>query len=243
MNTLQWLSADDSPRVFPCPNEALTDPNGVLAAGGDLSSERLLSAYSQGIFPWYEKDQPILWWSPEPRTVLWPKEIRISRTLNRKIRRETFFVSADRAFSDVLRGCARERRNGNRTWITKEMKHAYQNLHDLGWAHSFEVWQDEVLIGGLYGVGIGQVFFGESMFSQKSDASKVALVKANEYLQYRGYKLIDCQIWSTHLGTLGARLMPRQKFLDVLAQFCKPPGNPGSWEKGFDTFSKELKKT
>lgn len=243
MNTLQWLSADDSPRVFPCPNEALTDPNGLLAAGGDLSSERLLSAYSQGIFPWYEKDQPILWWSPEPRTVLWPKEIRISRTLNRKIRRETFFVSADRAFSDVLQGCAKERRNGNRTWITKEMKHAYQNLHDLGWAHSFEVWQDEVLVGGLYGVGIGQVFFGESMFSQKSDASKVALVKANEYLQYRGYKLIDCQIWSTHLGTLGARLMPRQKFLDVLAQFCKPPGNPGSWEKGFDTFSKELKKT
>ena len=147
----------------------------------------------------------------------------------------------DRAFSDVLRGCAKERRNGNGTWITKEMGYAYQNLHDLGWAHSFEVWQDEVLVGGLYGVGIGQVFFGESMFSQKSDASKVALVKANEYLQHRGYKLIDCQIWSTHLGSLGARLMPRQKFLDVLAQFCEPPGNPGPWTKGFDTFARESK--
>jgi len=243
VNTLRWLSADDSSEVFPCPNKALTDPNGLLAAGGDLSSKRLLSAYSQGIFPWYEKDQPILWWSPEPRAVLWPKEIRISRTLNRKIQREVFFVSADRAFSSVLQGCAKERRNGNRTWITKEMKHAYQNLHDLGWAHSFEVWQDEVLVGGLYGIGIGQVFFGESMFSQKSDASKVALVKANEYLQYCGYKLIDCQIWSTHLGTLGAKLMPRQKFLDILAQLCKPPGNPGPWTKGFDIFTKELKKT
>ena len=238
MNTVCWLSSADDPEVFPSPNEALPEPNGLLAAGGDLSAERLLSAYSQGIFPWYEKDQPILWWSPDPRTVLWPQELRISRTLRRTVQRKMFSVSVDCAFRDVLQGCTEERRDGNDTWITKEMRHAYQNLHHLGWAHSFEAWQNGILVGGLYGIGIGRVFFGESMFSRKSNASKVALVKAVEYLQYCGCELIDCQIWSAHLESLGAKQIPRHQFLDALDQLCQPTRTPESWTKGFNTFSK-----
>lgn len=237
MSSVRWLSSNDAPDAFPPPGQALAEPNGLLAAGGDLSAERLLSAYPRGIFPWYEEGQPILWWSPDPRAVMRPEEIKISRTLRRILRRDDLSISADAAFEAVLGGCAEPRRYGGGTWITGEMIQAYQRLHDLGWAHSFEAWREGALVGGLYGVCIGRVFFGESMFSRESDASKVALIKAVTYLRERGCELIDCQVWSAHLQSLGAIRMPREAFLDSLDRLCEPPGTPGSWRESFEEFS------
>ena len=183
MRSLYWISRDRRVDAFPPASDALTEPNGLLAAGGDLSPERLLAAYRKGIFPWYQEGQPILWWSPDPRAVLWPDSLKVSRSLRRSLRNRRFEVRVDTAFKLVVAGCAEPRAYGAGTWITDDMAEAYIRLHRLGWAHSFETWQDEKLVGGLYGVAIGGAFFGESMFTRVTDASKVALPEFDVFFQ------------------------------------------------------------
>lgn len=219
----------DNRRRFP-PVEYAT-AEGLLAVGGDLSSERLLEAYRHGIFPWYSAGQPILWWSPDPRAVLYPERLKIRRSLKQTLRRGHFCVRFDTAFRDVMLACAapRDQYTGGGTWITDEMIEAYRHLHELGFAHSVETWHDERLVGGLYGVALGGVFFGESMFSRATDASKVALVALAERLRTWGFALIDCQVPSAHLSSLGAEEIPRAQFLAELAQGLMRPGQPGRW--------------
>ena len=220
---------------FPDTEQALSYPNGLLAVGGDLSTRRLLSAYQRGIFPWYEDPQPILWWSPDPRSVLFPDEINISRTLARTLRRDRFRITTDRAFHRVLSGCAAPRARERGTWITNNMARAYMELHRAGYAHSVEVWDEQdQLQGGLYGVALGKVFFGESMFSRVSDASKVALVALTRIMRKHGFEVIDCQVESDHLNSMGARNIPRVDFEHYLPQtgnngaIAPPGGDP--WE-------------
>jgi leucyl/phenylalanyl-tRNA--protein transferase len=229
VTTLRWLSRHDPADRFPPPSEAFTEPNGLLAAGGDLSPERLLAAYRRGIFPWYSEGQPILWWSPDPRSVLRPSEAHVSRSLRRSLIKGGFELRMDTAFEEVVRGCAAPRDYADGTWITKDMAAAYVRLHRLGWAHSIETWRDGDLVGGLYGVAIGRVFFGESMYSRVTDASKVAFVNLAAQLLERGFELIDCQVASAHVTTLGAAPMPRSAFLARLDELCEPRGAPGSW--------------
>jgi leucyl/phenylalanyl-tRNA--protein transferase len=229
MSALRWLTRGDAADAFPPPSEALTEPNGLLAAGGDLEPERLLAAYARGIFPWYDEGQPILWWSPDPRAVLEPGALRVSRSLRRSLIKGGFTVTVDTAFDAVIAGCAAPRGYGRSTWITADMALAYRRLHRLGWAHSFETWRAGTLVGGLYGVAIGRVFFGESMFSRATDASKVALVRTVEELERRGFVLIDCQVASHHTTSLGASPMPRSEFVALLAEHCSPAGTPGRW--------------
>lgn len=211
-----WIPESAPPRAFPDVDFALEEPNGLLALGGDLAPERLLYAYAHGIFPWYSEGQPILWWSPDPRMTLEPGELKISRSLRKTMRRDDFQVTLNQCFQRVVRGCAAPRATQSGTWILPEMMHAYIRLHDLGHAHSVECWHDDELAGGLYGVAIGRVFFGESMFSVHRDASKVSLA----HLCSLGYALIDCQLPSEHLERLGARLMPRERFCQRLQQHC-----------------------
>jgi len=201
----------DSGSGFPPSEEALEYPNGLLAVGGDLDIDTLLSAYRRGIFPWYQDDQPILWWSPDPRAVLFPPEIRISRSLRRTLRRNTFEVSVNQDFAGVIAGCAADRDQPG-TWITEDMLQAYSILHGSGHAHSIETWRDGELVGGLYGVSIGGVFFGESMFARETDASKVALAQLTGMRREMGIELIDCQVASAHLASLGARQISRADF-------------------------------
>ncbi len=208
--TLPWLNVTDA--EFPDIDRALTDPPGLLAAGGDLGPERLLRAYSLGIFPWYGEGDPVLWWSPDPRMVLFPDELHISRSLAKLLARQPFRITLNQAFADVLLACAASRRDGAGTWITPAMRQAYARLHDLGYAHSVEVWNGDQLVGGIYGVAMGKVFFGESMFSRAANASKVALVHLVKQLESWGYELIDCQVASRHLASLGAREIPRHLF-------------------------------
>ena len=226
------LLATQDPQSFPDVRRALRHPNGLLAAGGDLSPERLLSAYRRGIFPWFSEGDPILWWSPDPRTVLLPEQIRISRSLRKRLRHRLLGASMDRAFGDVIRGCAAPRGADHGTWIVPPMVSAYETLHRLGWAHSVEVWQGDRLVGGLYGVALGGVFFGESMFSLVDDASKVALAHLCERLCGWGFGLIDCQMRTDHLISLGAREIPRGHFVALLDRFCPLPGPSGSWDQG-----------
>ncbi len=236
MSRPRWLTIADAPDDFPPLAEALTDPNGLIALGGDLNPDRLLAAYPRGIFPWYEDGQPILWWSPDPRAVLWPQDLHVSRRLERTRRRLGLRLTSDTHFAHVVDRCAEPRRYADSTWITSEMRTAYCMLHELGWAHSIEAWQENELVGGLYGVAIGRVFFGESMFSKISDASKIALVGAIEYLVARGFALIDCQVWSSHLESLGATTLPRTEFVAMLTDYCHPPGEPGPWAEDFAAF-------
>ncbi|SFU40239.1 leucyl/phenylalanyl-tRNA--protein transferase [Halomonas korlensis] len=214
---LPWLT--EHPVLFPPVELALRDPDGLLAAGGDLSPEWLLAAYRRGIFPWYGDEQPILWWSPDPRMVLFPKELRIRRSLAKRARNGGFRVSADRAFSRVVAACAAPRPGQPGTWITEEMRHAYERLHTLGAAHSVEVWQDNRLVGGLYGIAMGPVFFGESMFSHRPDASKIALMHLVDAMRNGGGKLIDCQMHTAHLASLGARDIARAEFIGYLEKW------------------------
>lgn len=229
MTTIRWLAPEDGPGALPSPCEALREPNGLLAAGGSLEPDWLLSSYAHGIFPWYEDGQPILWWSPDPRAVLRPAEVHISKSLGKTMRRARITVTADTAFEAVVEGCASPRRYDGGTWITQEMASAYARLHVLGWAHSFEAWQDGELVGGLYGVAIGRAFFGESMFTRVRDASKVAFVRCCQHLARQGFALIDCQMPTRHLHSLGAREIPRQRFVDELTTLVDPPGTPGPW--------------
>lgn len=218
MGTIAWLDPEDP--GFPSPETALRDPNGLLAVGGDLSVERLLNAYRSGVFPWYEAGQPLLWWSPSPRCVLFPDRFRASRSLARRLRRNEFEVRLDTAFGDVVDGCSAPRDEDGGTWITPEMRAAYVELHRLGYAHSIETWQDGDLVGGLYGVSLGKLFFGESMFHRTTDASKVSFAWLCRLMNEHGGPLIDCQIENEHLNRLGAELMDRDEFLGYLDRFA-----------------------
>jgi leucyl/phenylalanyl-tRNA--protein transferase len=229
MSSLIWLSPAQSAEIFPHPSRALREPNGLLAAGGDLEPLRLLAAYRQGIFPWYQEGQPILWWSPDPRAVLWPDGLKVSRSLRRSMRRRGFDFRVDTAFEAVVAHCAEPRAYGGGTWITTEMAAAYARLHRLGWAHSFETWADGRLVGGMYGVGIGRAFFGESMFTRVPDASKVALVRAVDFLVARGTAMIDCQVASAHTQSLGAVDIPRERFLRLVEELCAADTPPQTW--------------
>jgi leucyl/phenylalanyl-tRNA---protein transferase len=216
MKRLTWLQPGDPPEAFPPVNSALEDPPGLLAGGGDLSPARLVAAYSRGIFPWYSTGEPVLWWSPDPREVLFPAEIHISRSLRRVIARGGFRVTENLDFAAVIAGCAAARGGSAGTWITAEMRDAYRELHRLGVAASIEVWAGEDLAGGLYGVRTGRVFCGESMFSHRQNASKVALAWLAAQCADRGIDLIDCQMPSAHLRSMGSRPLPRAEFLSYL---------------------------
>jgi leucyl/phenylalanyl-tRNA--protein transferase len=215
---ITWLAPDDPPDRFPPHEAALRDPAGLLAAGGDLKPERLMAAYARGIFPWYSSGQPVLWWSPDPREVLWPQEFHRSRSLKRALRQRGFELHQDRDFAAVVSACAAPRSRSPGTWITPEMKSAYCTLHARGFAHSYEIWCRDRLVGGLYGVRLGGIFFGESMFSLEPDASKAALDGLVRRCQELGIALIDCQLPSAHLRSLGSRPIPRREFLAVLAR-------------------------
>lgn len=220
----------EEPR-FPDPEDS--DPSGLLAVGGDLEPRRLLRAYALGIFPWYSEGQPILWHSPDPRALLVPAELHVPRSLRRTLRRGRFEVRLDSAFPEVVRACAElPRPDQDGTWITADMRHAYGRLHDLGFAHSAEAWEDDRLVGGLYGVSLGGAFFGESMFAMRSDASKVALVVLVEQLQDWGFDLFDCQIESEHVARFGARPVARSEFLRRLRNSLERPTRRGHWTLG-----------
>lgn len=213
------LFALDKELIFPPVH--LAEPDGLLAIGGDLSTERLLLAYRNGIFPWYEGDH-ILWWCPDPRFALIPSELKISKSMHQLIKRETFTFTIDRAFTEVISNCKTVPRRGqDGTWITEDVREAYTRLHKAGYAHSAEVWQGDELMGGLYGVRLGQVFFGESMFSKVSNASKYAFISYVEHLKTEDVQLIDCQVYTAHLESLGARMMARQNFVQMLKKLIE----------------------
>jgi leucyl/phenylalanyl-tRNA--protein transferase len=220
---LAWLQSKDP---FPPVERALKNPNGLLAAGGELSVERLLEAYRRGVFPWFSGTEPVLWWSPDPRMVLYCAELKVSRSLGKSLRNKGYEVRTDTAFAQVLAGCA-ERPEG--TWLGGAMRQAYLRLHRAGYAHSFETWRGEELVGGLYGVAIGRMFYGESMFSRSSDASKVALVALVGELRAREIPLIDCQMHTPLLASLGGREIPRRTFLRDLTTLVNYPASPGQW--------------
>lgn len=224
-----WVADRQFHARLPSPQAALTEPNGLLALGGDLSSTTLIQAYRQGIFPWFNDDSTILWWSPDPRASLFPEAIRVTRSLRRTLRRASFTLTADRNFSAVIDGCAAPRRGDDRTWITSNMSAAYLDLHELGVAHSVEVTLGGNLVGGLYGVALGRIFFGESMYSRVGDASKVALVTLARQLRRWGFALIDCQVGSAHLSRMGAMDMPRVEFLRWVKQYVDEPTRVGRW--------------
>lgn len=234
---IPWLPAEP---IFPPLETALSDKdgaNGLLAVGGDLSPKRLLAAYRCGIFPWYSDGDPLLWWSPDPRVVLAPEQLKISRSLTKTLRHSRYEVRLDTRFAEVIRACANAPREGqNGTWIAPEMQSAYIELHHLGHAHSVETWRDGKLIGGLYGVALGRAFFGESMFSQATDASKIALAHLCAFLRQENFGIIDCQMETTHLSSLGAIPIPRANFILALDRLCEIPINqarpanlPGQW--------------
>ena len=229
-----WFDDEAWHAGLPPAARALRDPNGLLAAGGDLSVATLLGAYRQGVFPWYSAGQPILWWSPDPRTVLWPAHFHLSRSLARTLRRGRFELSIDRQFSEVVEACGPARPGGGETWITPAMRLAYTRLHEAGHAHSVECWQDGKLVGGVYGVALGRCFFGESMFSRVTDASKVALAWLCRKLVEWEINVFDCQMESAHLTSLGAVSLPRQDFLALLENNASQSPAPAAWLPGPD---------
>jgi leucyl/phenylalanyl-tRNA---protein transferase len=226
VKTITWLSPQDAPEWFPPLEQALEEPAGLLAAGGDLSPQRLLAAYRRGIFPWYSPGQPVLWWSPDPRAVLFPEEFHCSRSLAKRLRNAGFVTALDRDFTAVIDGCAAPRAVSPGTWITREMRAAYLELHRLGFAHSVEIRCGEDLVGGLYGVRLGGVFFGESMFSRERDASKAALAHLVALCRRNALAVIDCQLPSRHLGSLGARSIPRSQFQALLREHVRAVAAP-----------------
>ncbi len=217
---LYWVKENLLATGFPPIDEALRDPDGLLAIGGDLSNGQLLNAYKKGIFPWFNEGQPVMWWSPDPRCILLPEEIRISRSLTKSLRQKRFIITYNTAFTDVVNACAAARKDVDDTWITNEMKEAYFSLFKLGYAHSVECWLNEKLVGGLYGLAMGKIFFGESMFSYESNSSKIALVHLAQQLELKDFKLIDCQVHSQHLQTLGAKPIKRELFSQFLEHYC-----------------------
>ena len=224
---IPWLESADA---FPPLELALGEPNGLLCAGGDLSPQRLLLAYRQGIFPWYSTGEPLLWWSPDPRMVLIPSKFKISRSLRRTLCAGDYQIKLDSNFAAVIRACANTPRNGqNGTWITAEMQAAYGKLHELGYAHSVETWVDNKMVGGLYGLAIGKMFYGESMFSHATNASKLALAHLTRFLATQCFGLIDCQMNTPHLASLGAHEIPRREFIAQLRELTAIPPLLGRW--------------
>lgn len=226
---IAWLDPADPANAFPDVEMALREPDGLLAAGGDLSEARILNAYAAGIFPWYEEGQPILWWSPDPRCVLYPGELHISRRLARYLRNSSCTLTCNRDFSEVIDACAAIRKSQQGTWITPDIRRAFLRLHASGWAHSIEVWDDRELIGGIYGLSIGRVFFGESMFTRRDHGSKFAIAGLCSILANNGFEILDCQVMSQHLLSLGARLIPRQKFTTILQRHCRERQQFANW--------------
>ena len=229
---ITWLAPHDPADAFPDVSAALREPDGLLAAGGDLSADRLLTASRHGIFPWYDEGQPILWWSPDPRCVLFPQDLHVSRRLAQEIRNTPLTVRFNHAFAAVVRACAQPRRHQSGTWITPDIAIAFEHLHTKGWAHSVEIWAQDRLVGGLYGLVIGRVFFGESMFSRVNNASKMALVALTQTMLESGMALLDCQVVSRHLATLGATTLPRPEFIAVLDRACEPRSRHCNWPTG-----------
>ena len=223
---IHWLRPAEP---FPPVETALAEPNGLLTAGDELSAERLLEAYQQGIFPWFNADQPVLWWSPDPRMVLLPAELRVARSLAKVLRNRVYEVRADSAFRTVMQACAEPRNHQNGTWISPAMIEAYHALHRRGIAHSIETWIDGELAGGLYGVAIGRMFYGESMFTRVTDASKIALVHLVRQLERWGFGMIDCQMHTAHLGRMGGREIPRAAFMRKLGELVNYPPISGTW--------------
>jgi leucyl/phenylalanyl-tRNA--protein transferase len=217
---LYWVADNILADDFPDVSSALRDPNGLLAIGGDLTAARLVDAYRRGIFPWFNAGQPILWWSPDPRCVLKPEKLKISRSLRKILHKKKFSVTFNQSFEQVIKACAEPRKGITDTWITTEMMDAYHDLYKSGYAHSVECWHEDKLAGGLYGVAIGRIFFGESMFNRKNDASKVALVHLIQQVKTRDFRLIDCQVHSHHLQNLGAEPMPRNMYMNILKNYC-----------------------
>lgn len=230
---IPWLNGNEP---FPPVHRALEEPNGLLAAGGELSVERLLDAYRRGIFPWYSDGQPVLWWSPDPRMVLVPSELGISRSLRNRLRKKDYEIRIDTCFSEVLLACAEPRDSEAGTWITDELADGYTALHRAGYAHCVETWIDGVLAGGLYGVSIGRMFYGESMFTRASNASKIALAHLARQLERWQFGLIDCQMATSHLASLGAREIARNDFLRMLSELVNYPTRSGTWRFDDDLF-------
>ncbi|MCK9608615.1 MAG: leucyl/phenylalanyl-tRNA--protein transferase [Methylomonas sp.] len=228
---LTVLDALNPNQAFPALDKALGEPNGLIAVGGCLSSQRILNAYRHGIFPWFNPGEPILWWCPDPRLVLFPDKLKVSRSLQKTLRKQLFQIRYDCAFEQVIAACAAPRSDQGGTWITEDMKQAYLRLHRQGIAHSVEAWQDQQLVGGLYGIGIGQVFFGESMFHHKTDASKVVFAHLVGQLSVWGYQLIDCQVSSEHLFSLGAEEIPRKVFAGLLNRLCELRPGGHAWQR------------
>lgn len=223
-----WL-ATDQVESFPPLSAALTEPNGLLAVGGDLSPQRLVKAYRSGIFPWFNDEDPILWWSPDPRMVLFPNELSISRSLHKLLKKHQYEIRTDTSFREVMQACAEPRKAQSGTWITNEMVEAYTTLHHMGVAHSVETWMDDLLVGGLYGIALGRMFYGESMFSRVSDASKIAFVHLVKQLEIWGFGMIDCQMKTRHLASLGAQEIPREEFALRLGRLIDAPSQSGIW--------------
>ena len=215
--------------LFPPIETALATPNGLLAAGGELSPDRLIEAYRSGIFPWFNEGEPILWWSPDPRMVILPSELRVSRSLNKILKKRDYEIRVDHAFSRVMQACAAPRKGQSGTWIHPEMISAYTVLHEIGLAHSVETWMDDELVGGLYGVSQGKMFFGESMFSHRPNASKIAFVQMMRQLQRWGFGMVDCQMKTAHLASFGAREIPRIEFSQRLAELINHPDRGEKW--------------
>ncbi len=226
---IAWISQDDPPEAFPDIAAALTVPDGLLAAGGNLAPDRLLYAYRRGVFPWFDSGQPILWWSPDPRCVMLPDSFHLPRRLRRSMQNSALEISFNKTFSAVVEACAANRVGQKGTWITDEMIEAYSTLHGQGWAHSVEIWRDDELVGGLYGLAIGKAFFGESMFSQESNASKIAMWILCGLLVRHRFEILDCQVGSPHLTSLGAILMPRSEFAALLERACDPATKFAEW--------------
>ncbi len=226
---LTVLDSQNPNQEFPDTGNALTIPDGLLAVGGCLSPVRLLNAYRKGIFPWNSPNEPILWWSPDPRLVLFPEKLAVSRSLEKTLRKKRFVTTIDRAFGQVVGACAMPRKNDNGTWISTDIYDAYVELHRAGYAHSAETWLDGELVGGLYGITIGRVFFGESMFHRVTDASKVAFVELVRRLEKWGYQMVDCQVSTSHLKTLGAENIPREDFLTLLTKLCNEAPESSAW--------------
>ncbi len=227
--TAQYYVLHTADTPFPPTNRAHSYPNGLLAIGGDLTTQRLLDAYSKGIFPWFNPGEPVLWWTPEPRCILRTDRIHISKSLHKVLRKGAFTVTFDRAFDDVIKACSEPRRYTSETWIHSPMIEAYSTLHRLGYAHSIEVWRDDFLVGGLYGVAIGKIFFGESMFSRETNASKVAITYLAGQLHQWGFPLIDCQVTSDHLLSLGAEEITRKAFEKHLLEYKVTGNATGPW--------------
>lgn len=229
MSRVAWLSPGDPPDAFPPVETALREPDGLLAAGGDLTAARLLHAYRNGIFPWYDEGQPLLWWSPDPRCVICPGDLYLSRRTKRYIRQSPVEIRFNTAFDDVIRACAGPRRSEQGTWITPDMIRAYEELHAGGWAHSVEIWLCDSLVGGLYGIAIGRAFFGESMWSEAPNASKVALLALSRLMDSGDLGILDCQVLSSHLLSLGANAIPRDQFIALLRPLCEPACRFENW--------------